>query len=112
MQGEDPMRNRIIAVAAVAALLATAGLAQAKPASQASTDDLLGSLTKGKVELKSAGPLAFGPQGILFAGDPIGATIYAIDTGDRAAASSSGRPNVEGIDDKIASLLGTEAKEV
>ena len=31
----------------------------------------------------SAGPLAFGPEGVLFIGDPQGAAIFAIDTGDR-----------------------------
>ena len=49
--------------------------------------------------MKSAGPLAFGPQGILFVGDPLAATIYAIDTADRTASESKASPKVEGIDD-------------
>ena len=64
------------------------------------------------VELKSAGPLAFGPQGILFVGDPQTATLYAIDTGDRTPAKGSAAIKVEGINEQVASLLGTEAKEV
>lgn len=32
------------------------------------------------IELTSSGPLAFGPDGILFASDPKAATVYAIDT--------------------------------
>jgi len=74
--------------------------------------NLLTGLKTGTVELKSAGPLAFGPQGILFIGDPMAATIYAIDTGERTASESKDRPKVEGINDKAASLLGTEAKDI
>jgi len=83
-------------------------------AGQASAADtnLADSLKSETVTLKSAGPLAFGPQGILFIGDPVAATIYAVDTGDRSAPESTDRPKVEGIDDKIASMLGTEAKQI
>src|SRR5262249_1599001 len=100
-QGEEVMLHRLCAVPALVLIF----VAQA-PAAET---DLTDSLTKGTVELKSAGPLAFGPQGILFVGDPVGAVIYAIDTGDRTPSDSKGRPKVEGIDGKIASLLGTEA---
>jgi hypothetical protein len=62
--------------------------------------------------MKSAGALAFGPQGILFVADSQAATIYAIDTEDRTASRSTDRPKVDGIDEKIASLLGTEAKQL
>ena len=37
-------------------------------------------LTPGKAELKSAGALAFGPDGVLFVGDSIGGTVVALDT--------------------------------
>jgi hypothetical protein len=74
----------------------------AKPAA-----DLLGSLKKGSPDLKSAGALAFGPQGILFVGDTANAAVYAFDTGDRAAAASAGEFKIEGIDEKIAASLGT-----
>ncbi len=45
-------------------------------------------LTKGTPDLKSAGALTFGPDGLLFIGDAQGAAIFAIDTADRA----TGRP--------------------
>ena len=48
--------------------------------------DTTASLKKGTPDLKSAGPLAFGPDGILFVGDTKGAALFAIDTGDHAAA--------------------------
>ena len=44
--------------------------------------------SKGTPDLKSAGPLAFGPEGILFVGDPQGAAVFALDTGDRTPAKS------------------------
>jgi hypothetical protein len=89
---------------ALAALLATAA---ALPAADKAT-----ALTRGTPDLKSAGALAFGPHGILFVGDSQGAAIFAIDTGDRTAGTETGRPKVEGLDDKIASLLGIEAKQL
>ena len=45
-----------------------------------------GGLKEGKPDLKSAGPLAFGPDGILFVGDTAGAALFAIDTGEKAEA--------------------------
>ena len=49
------------------------------------------SLKKGTPDLKSAGALAFGPDGILFVGDTRGAAIFAIDTGDHAGSPKSTR---------------------
>jgi hypothetical protein len=68
-------------------------------------------LHKGTPEIASAGPLAFGPDGILFVADPKGAALFAIDTGDHTAGGT-GRPEVAALDEKIASLLGTEAKQI
>jgi len=92
---------------ALAALVIGLGQLVAAPAA-----DLTDSLKPGSVELKSSGPLAFGPDGILFIGDPVAAAIYAVDTGDRTASTSATLPKVEGINEKIASLLGTEAKGI
>ena len=66
----------------------------------------------GKAELKSAGPLAFGPDGILFVGDSAGAAIFALDTGDRARAASAANFEIKGINQKIASLLGTAPDQI
>ncbi|MBY0232858.1 MAG: hypothetical protein K2W96_26545, partial [Gemmataceae bacterium] len=98
------MFNRLCAFAVAA--LALAGAARAAEA------EPLPSLKEGEVALKSAGPLAFGPQGILFVGDPQAATLYALDTGDRDATAGKGKPSVEDIGGKIAALLGTEGGEV
>jgi hypothetical protein len=68
-------------------------------------------MTMGKADLKSAGPLAFGPDGVLFIGDSIGAKVVAIETGDtKAGAPASIR--VQGIDGKIAAALGTAADQI
>jgi hypothetical protein len=92
------------ALPAAAALLLLAGAARAS--------DLLDGLKPGTPDLKSAGPLCFGPEGILFVGDPQGAAVFALDTGDRTAPTTADRPKVEGLDDKIAALLGIDAKQL
>jgi hypothetical protein len=94
--------RKSFAFAALTCALLLAGSARA---------DQTDSLKKGTPEIKSAGPLAFGPDGILFVGDPQAATIFAIDTGDRKAAGDA-RPKVKEIDGAIASLLGIEAKQL
>jgi hypothetical protein len=68
----------------------------------------------GKPDLKSAGPLAFGPKGVLFVGDPAGAAIYAIgvEVGNAQAAPLGGDFKLEGVAAKVAGLLGTEAADV
>ncbi len=68
-------------------------------------------MTNGKVELKSAGPLTFGPDGILFVADTKAAAIVAIATGD-VKASNAQPLKVEAINQKIAALLGTSADQI
>ncbi len=92
------------------ALLAVAGFVVA--AGSVRAESPLASLKTGTPELKSAGPLAFGPEGILFVGDPQAAAIYAIDTGDNKPSTSTDKPKVAAIDEKIGSLLGIEAKQL
>ena len=73
--------------------------------------DLTASLKAGKADLKSAGILAFGPDGVLFVGDSIGGAIFAIDTQDRTASQATG-VEVKGLADKIAGMLGTTADQI
>jgi hypothetical protein len=58
------------------------------------------------------GPLAFGPDGILFVADTKGAAILAIATTDTAAGSGTKVLKVEGINQKIAGMLGASAEQV
>jgi len=87
-------------------------LAAALLMGSAQAADQTAGLKTGSPDLKSAGPLAFGPLGILFVGDTKGAAIFAIDTGDRTPESSAGPLNVRAIDEKIAAMLGTDPKQV
>ncbi len=69
-------------------------------------------LTAGKADLKSAGALAFGPDGILFVGDSLGAAVYALDTEDRTAPKTVAKIDVRGVNEKVAALLGTAADQI
>ena len=60
----------------------------------------------GASALKSAGPLAFGPDGVLFVGDTAGAALFAIETGDKAPATPKSPINLAAIDRKIADAVG------
>ena len=53
-------------------------------------------LTPGTVELQSAGPLSFGPSGVLFVGDAKAAKVYAINTEDEKS-SGSGSFEIENL---------------
>jgi hypothetical protein len=68
-------------------------------------------MKEGKPEFKSINQLAFGPDGILFLADSKSAAIFAIATGDTKATAAQSI-KVEGINTKIAALLGTSADQV
>ena len=68
-------------------------------------------LKVGTPDLKSAGPLAFGPNGILFIGDTRSAAVFAIDTAEKSS-DRIGQLNVAHIDQKIAGLPGTTAGDI
>jgi hypothetical protein len=98
------LRPTRVALAALAAAALLAGSLRAA--------DLKEGMMKGTPKLKSAGAMAAGPEGILFVADPMGAAIYAIDTGDNPKEPAKGPINVKGINEKIASMLGSEAKQI
>jgi hypothetical protein len=99
------MRTRtVLAALCAAALLAGASRAEDKK--------LLESLKPGTPDLKQAGALAFAPEGILLVGDSTAAAVFAIDTGDRPAKPAEGGLKVEGVNEKLAGLLGTDVKQV
>ena len=62
--------------------------------------------------IQSIGPLAFSPDGVLFAADRQAAAIYAFELGAQGTGGAPGATDVAGIDQQIASLVGTDAKEV
>ena len=99
MQYRKMMTQVILVVGAALALAFTVQAARtAAPAT---------ALAAGNSGLKSAGALAFGPDGVLFVGDSAGGAIAAIDTADRTPGS--GKVDVQGIDEKVAAMVGVNA---
>ena len=78
------MRRSLFLSTTFGLLAICAVVAQRQPVNAA---ELFG-LTPGTVELKSTGPLAFGPSGVLFVSDPMAAKVYAINTEDKKGNSS------------------------
>jgi hypothetical protein len=98
-------RNWTRVVAIAAAVTITAALA-------ARAGDSTASLKQGNPQIKSAGPLGFGPDGILFVGDTQGSALYAIDTGDRNAADHKAAVQVKDLSAKVAALLGAKPQQI
>ena len=69
-------------------------------------------LNIGTPAIKSVGPLAFGPAGILFVGDNVGATIFAVDVADPDADREPQAVNLENFDASLASYLGCPREDV
>lgn len=88
-------------------LLLLASLLAGLLASPVAAGGLNDSLKKGTPEFKSVGPLAFGPDGILFVADPEAASIFALDTSDTKPAGKEDI-KIEGFDGKVAAMLGTK----
>lgn len=66
----------------------------------------------GKLELGSAGPLAFAPGGVLLAGDSAKALVAAIQTGDTVMNKSPKSFELKAINEKIAAMLGTTPDQI
>jgi hypothetical protein len=97
-------RNCTLVAAAAAVLISTSISARA--------GDPTASLKQGHPAIKSAGPLGFGPDGILFVGDTQGSALFAIDTGERAAVAQKHAVGAKDLTAKIAAMLGTQPKQV
>jgi hypothetical protein len=92
--------SRILSLAACLALFALA----ASP--------VYAEMKQGTPDLKSAGPLAFSTDGVLFIGDPQSAAIFAVDTKDTSGDANKVEFNIEGNDAKVADSLGAAADDV
>lgn len=88
----------------VVALLLACGVAVA-------ADKIEGLDKTGSPGWKSAGALAFGPDGVLFVADPVAATLYAIGV-PAAPAQAVNEFKVAGIDAKVAAALGAKAGDI
>jgi len=92
--------------------LLPAALALGLFAHAASAADWMAGMKEDKPVFKSMSQLAFGPEGILFVADTKAAAIFALATGDTTPAAGSQPLKVEGINAKIAALLGTSADQI
>src|SRR5437667_8762421 len=68
-------------------------------------------MKEGKPAFQSMGPLAFGPDGILFVADSKAAAITAIATGDTSPGAAK-LQKIDGVNLKLAGLLGTGAEQI
>jgi hypothetical protein len=103
------MQYRIVLRAALALGFATTLAAALWPARQ--SVNAAAALSPGRADLKSAGALTFGPDGVLFVGDSIGGAVVALDTADRTPVRTAAI-NVEGLDQKIAALVGVTPDQI
>jgi hypothetical protein len=69
-------------------------------------------LQRGSITLRSSGPIAFGPDGILFVADNAAATIHAIDVADSGPEAGAEPFDLEHVDERIASYLGATVSDV
>jgi hypothetical protein len=87
-------------------LLLTAGILLAN------TPDHPFGFTLGKAELKSAGALAIGPNGVLFVADPKSAAVFALDVKDAAKDTVTTAIELKSIDKALGSFLGISHEDV
>src|SRR5436309_3144814 len=91
-------------------VLALSALGVLLPSARAS--NWMDGLKEGKPAFKSMDQLAFGPEAILFVADTRSAAITAIATDDTRPATDANPFKVEGINQKIAGVLGTTADQI
>lgn len=70
-----------------------------------------GGMQVGTVTLRSVGPIAFGPDGVLFVADSMAATIHAVQLADGVAAEPA-PVELDDLDARLASFLGCSREDV
>jgi hypothetical protein len=69
-------------------------------------------LQPGRVDLRSAGPITFGPAGILFVADNAAAMVFAVDVADPGPAAGAEPFDLEDVNARVGSFLGCEPADV
>lgn len=69
-------------------------------------------LTVGTPDIQSVGPIAFGPDGILFVADNASAAIFALGFGPAGPAPDSQAFAIDDLDGRLASRLGCAREDV
>lgn len=95
------MKNLLLFASFVALILNCSAL-------NAATSDV----SQDPADIRSAGPLAFGPDCVLFVGDPRGAAVFALETSDNTSPREKADINVSGVAGEIAAMLGTTADDI
>src|ERR1700739_4767319 len=69
-------------------------------------------LEPGRVSLRSAGPITFGPAGILFLADNAAAMVFAVDVADPGPEGGVAPFDLEDVDARVGSFLGCEPGDI
>lgn len=107
------MTRRRVFASTVVATLTIAGLTAARSIdSRRVVSEGTYGMRVAPLQLRSIGVMTFGPDGILYVADSRAGAVYAIDLGDTARDTSVTGITVNGVDAKIASLLGVSKDEI
>ncbi|QHN02634.1 hypothetical protein FTO74_04055 [Granulicella sp. WH15] len=97
---------------ATASGLMIATLAFAPVAAQAAPVSAPVESSRAAAKLQYAGALTFSPDGVLFVGDNISGAVFAYQMSEGAASTKAAALDIEGVDDRIATLLKTPKSSV
>jgi hypothetical protein len=99
--------KRLLLAGAVLAGLSLLAWSRPDPAPTSSDAPATDGLVYAPVEARAFDELAFGPDGILFAGDALGGTLYALDVADNVRDTSTAAFEIPDIETMLAARLGT-----
>jgi hypothetical protein len=66
----------------------------------------------GTPDVRSVGPITFGPAGILFLADNVAAKVFAVDVADPGDGAGADAFDLANVDEYVGSYLGCEASDV
>jgi hypothetical protein len=69
-------------------------------------------LQVGRADIRSAGPITFGPDGILFLADNAGAKVLAVDVADSAEVAGPEPFDMDDVDARVGSFLGCASADL
>jgi hypothetical protein len=97
---------------AAASGLMIGALALAPPQIQTASVPAAVDSSRAAAKLQPAGALTFSPDGVLFVGDNISGAVFAYSMSEGAVPTKAATLDIEGIDDRIATLLKTPKSSV
>jgi hypothetical protein len=110
------IHSRTVAVVAIVAAVGVSSVASRALTAHAVVPVAATAVPPGFVEgapdLKSAGALAFGPNGVLFVGDSRGGAVFALSVDDPTPDSHRGDVAINNVETRMAQLLGIAADQV